>query len=299
MNKDKARAKKQSVVQIYGPVGLYNYIAMSLSLSCSELRHVTVEVYELMGGSPRQKHPGGVRSFGEFRHRSLVRKSIPQNEDGTWTLETATEITTPEQAVELNSSPRGVHVTAAEVQHLPKMQCFGYVVREPFTKPRNIDVDKAAAAGIAAGKDFKIVKSGFPVMNSDGTREVHPDEVLVGNMNYSRSLVLLGDCCAISSPMARIAHGADVLIHEATLTDKDKGDKADYGGHSTPSMAGLFADHIQAKVLLLNHLSPTSRFVAAERALAREAEEKIRGPTKVQIGYDHLELLVPWEGYPW
>lgn len=289
-------------VQIYGPLGIYNFIATSLSFSATELKHLTVEVYEFQGGSSRWKHPGAIRNYGEFRHQGLVRKYIPQNDDGTWTISTATEIESEEDAMKYNSQPHGVTVTAAELQHVPKLQCFGYVVSEPKTQPRNVDKERAIELGVKPGPKYTVLKSGFPVTSDDGTSQIRPDDVLVGDAPVPRSLAVLGDCCNVPDPMKKLCQDVDVLIHEATISsDSDTGNKVDHGGHSTPAMAGEFASGVNAKVLLLNHLSPTSRFRPVERALARDAENSIQNGrrTRVQVGYDHLELLVPRAGFPW
>jgi ribonuclease Z len=295
--------QRRKVVQVYGPVGLYNFIAMSLSLSATVLKHLTVEVFELQGGSSatRWRHPGAIRNYGEFRHPGLWRRSIPQNDDGTWTIEVAEEIVTAEDALRVDIERRGMYVTAAELDHVPKLQCFGYVVREATTQPRSIDKDRAIAAGVRPSKKFRILKSGIPVRSDDDTRLVDPKEVLLEDApRLPRTLALLGDCCTVPEPMRKLCQDVDVLVHEATIgSDQDSGIKVDRGGHSTPSMAGKFANDVNAKVLILNHLSPHLRVRASERALAREAEEQIRGRTRVQVAYDYLELLVPPSGFPW
>jgi ribonuclease BN (tRNA processing enzyme) len=71
-------SKDTKVIQIFGPVGLYNYIATSLSLSYADLRFLSVEVYEFEGGSKRWKQAGAVKNYPEFRVRGLSRKSLPQ-----------------------------------------------------------------------------------------------------------------------------------------------------------------------------------------------------------------------------
>lgn len=291
------KAKRQ--IQIYGPVGLYSFIAATLSLSYTELKYLSVEVFELCGGSPRRL-PLAMRQFGEVRQQGLYRKAIPQNEDGTWTIEIATEITTAKEAMAYNSRPRGMYVTAAELEHLPKLHCFGYVVREPLSQPRNIDETKAIEAGLRPSKKYQALKSGFSVPNDDGTAEIQPDDVLIGDAPAPRSVAILGDCSSVPSPMAELCRNVDVLVHEATIHETDKSSaKIDWGGHSDAGTAGAFANRVKAKVLVLNHLSATARILASERAMAREAERQIEGPTRVQIAYDHLELLVPRFGFPW
>jgi len=292
---------EKKLIQIYGPVGLYNYLAMSLSLSGTKLHYIKIQVHELHGGFAPWKHPGAMRQYGEFRLSGLERRTVPQNRDGTWTIESANEITSPVQAIESHDSrPTGTRIAAAEVQHVPKLQCFGYVFKEPETQPMSLDKDKALEMGIRPGSKYRILKCGFPVMTDDGSREVHPDEVCIGGRPAPRSVAVLGDCNNVPPPMADLCRDVDVLIHEATIgSDTDAGDKVDYGGHSTPGMAGRFADHVNAKVLLLNHLSATAIFRDAELELMQEAERNVRGRTRVQVAYDHLEILVPRRGFPW
>lgn len=214
--------KEQATVQVYGPVGLYNFIAATLSLSCAELNALHVEVYELRGGSRRKwVHPGTIQNYPEFKHRGLFRKSIPQNKDGTWTLERAEEITSPEEAEQssINSpTDRGLYVHAAQVSHVPALQCFGYVVQEPFSMPQRVDVERAMAAGVKPGRKYRLLKAGFAVPSDDGLRRVHPKDVIVDGLPIiSRKFALLGDCCGVPAPMAELCRDADVLVHEATL----------------------------------------------------------------------------------
>jgi ribonuclease Z len=219
--------KEQATVQVYGPVGLYNFIAASLSLSCAELNSLQVEVYELRGGSRRKwVHPGTIQNYPEFKNRGLFRKSIPQNKDGTWTLQRAEEITSPEEAEQSSSSSstdRGLHVHAAQVSHVPALQCFGYVVQEPFSMPQRVDVERAMAAGVQPGRKYRLLKAGFAVPSDDGLRRVHPKDVIAdGQPIISRKFALLGDCCGVPAPMAELCRDADVLVHEATLLQTGK-----------------------------------------------------------------------------
>jgi ribonuclease Z len=83
-----------------------------------------------------------------------------------------------------------------------------------------------------------------------------------------RKLVILGDTYD-PSPIAGLAVGADVLIHEATNAHLPNIDLQTKGvdtfesveartksrGHSTPQMAGAFAKRIGARKLVMNHFS--------------------------------------------
>jgi Metallo-beta-lactamase superfamily len=63
-------ANKQRAVEIYGPVGLYNYIATALTLTNTELRRLNVQVFELQGGTQRSmRYAGNRKSFPEFHHK--------------------------------------------------------------------------------------------------------------------------------------------------------------------------------------------------------------------------------------
>ena len=299
-NGPKLKGEPPRLIQIYGPVGLYNYIAASVSLSCTELKHVHVDVYELTGGSRRWVHPGSLQDYPEFRHRGLRRHSIPQDKDGTWTLQVAQEITSMEEARRFSSTPRGVYVKAAQVMHVTKLQCFGYAVQEPWSQPRNIDVERAKSAGVEPSDLYACLKSGFAVPSDDGSRMVQPEEVyrLDDLPDKPRKLAFLGDCCAVPGPMAELCTDADVLVHEATLLESQSGAKVDHGGHSTAAMAGRVADRVGAKVLFLNHISASHQTATAEEQIVQEASNAVEGPTKVQLSYDLLDIYVPRKGFP-
>lgn len=221
---------------------------------------------------------------------------IPQNADGTWTLVEPMEITTPELAVKYTSTPTGLSVKAAEIHHIPQLQCFGYTLQEPWSLPRSLDVDAARALGVTSSASYRILKSGFSVMNDDGTRQVHAHQVC-GEPARPRKVTVLGDCCLIPPAMEQLALNSDVLIHEATLSIVDKGQKVSMGGHSTAAQAAVFANKVKAKVLVLNHLPKKANKYKGINEFLGEAESRIRGPTRVQMGYDHLEVLIPRRGF--
>lgn len=286
---------------MYGPVGIYNYIAASINLSCSELKKLIVHVHELVGGTMRSsRYAANRNSFAEFGNRGLVRKELHQNKDGTWILEEPLEITTPELAAKHNSQPQGLFIRAAELHHVPQLQCFGYTVQEPNTLPRKIDATKAAALGVVADgkKNFSLLKSGFPVIDKDGDRTIYPEEVLVDERRRPRKITVLGDCCMVPPAMQELAMDSDVLVHEATNSkDDETGKKGLIGGHSSASQAALFANKVRAKVLLLNHLGTRIDVYPGMRECIKEAIREITGPTKVQLCFDHMELCIPRKGF--
>jgi ribonuclease BN (tRNA processing enzyme) len=340
-------ADEMRVLHIYGPEGLYELVATVLRLIHADLNFLRIEVHELVRGMSRSAGGGGGgggRSvvLAKSLRRNLIRRAVPQNPDGTWTLQTPVEITTPEEAESLPSSGRGVYVMAAEVYHLSKLTCLGYVIREPHTRPRLIDQSKAGKAGVQPGKKYNQLKYGFSVPSDvDPLIVVHPDQVLIGDPRPSRSVAILGDCCAVPEPMLALCQNVDVLVHEATLAEANEyrpglAEKVWRTGHSTAAMAGVVARRVQPKVLLLNHIPSALRLKVLERGLAMEAARQLvasrstsnhstrplslswpptttpsptatststtpvsPATTRVQVGYDHLEIMVPAEGFPW
>jgi ribonuclease Z len=123
-------------------------------------------------------------------------------------------------------------------------------VDEP-DQPGRIDAAKCAQLGLPPGSEYERLKNGFDVVSRDGT-VIKPSDV-VGGDRPGRRLCLLGDTCD-SIGIARLAMGADVLIHESTFA-ACKHQEAVYKGHSTSRMAGEFARVIGARNLLLTHFS--------------------------------------------
>jgi hypothetical protein len=54
------------ILEIYGPPGLYNYIAMVLSLSCSKVNYLNIHVIELVGGKNERGPPRIPRGKGNI-----------------------------------------------------------------------------------------------------------------------------------------------------------------------------------------------------------------------------------------
>lgn len=288
-------------VEIYGPVGLYNYIVTSLTLSGSELRKLKVDVYELHGGTQRSMRPSSNRKhFHEFRQKGVYRRIIPQNEDGTFTLVEPLEITSRDLANRKHSQPEGISIKAAEIHHVPQLQCFGYTFSEPQTQSRKLDVARAMQLGVRTMEKYRHLKSGFSVTPDDddksSARQVHPADVCDEPLK-PRKITILGDTCLVPPAMERLATDSDVLIHEATLSMSDTGRKVTDGGHSTAAEAAIVANKVRAKLLLLNHLSVKVDNGTGVMEWIQEAEERVRPETRVQIAFDHMEVMIPRGGF--
>jgi ribonuclease Z len=277
LNESAALTLNRRKVEMFGPVGLYNYLAIVLSLSCATLDSMEIHVYELQSGVDRS------RFYPEFEHPSLVRKALEQNSGGTWTIPQAVELNMPEHEGEHHARAGDWHVNAAEIRHLDRLQCLGYVFREQN--------DVAGSTLISA-----TVGSLLGVSTSEGNNQVHPNEVETEEHRRPRNVTVLGDCYDVPWPMLDLSWNSDVLVHEATFSAADF-DSRRSGGHSSPAMAGQVASSIEAKVLLLTHLSQAAAFRAGVQTILDEAQEAAGATTRVQMGYDHLEIRVPRNGF--
>src|SRR5204863_7044008 len=114
-------------------------------------------------------------------------------------------------------------------------------------RPGRFDERRAAELGVRPGPDFGRLQRGEEV---DG---VKPDQVL-GEARRGRKVVLTGDT-APSDMTRAVAHGADLLIHEATFTLEEE-ERARETGHSTAHGAAEVAVAAEVLMLALTHISP-------------------------------------------
>ncbi|OEU10989.1 Metallo-hydrolase/oxidoreductase, partial [Fragilariopsis cylindrus CCMP1102] len=200
-------------VKIYGPPGLFNYIASSITLSCTKLHSLNVEKEEIINQKSASRRSRKFVSLEGKRHKRI-------------------------------------HIKAAEVDHVPGVVTFGYVIKED-EPPHNLDVEKARSLGVShKNMNYDLLKYGFPVIadminNNNNNNSSDDDD---GN---ARKIAFIGDNRGWTREMTDIARNADVLIHEATLLEEDY-----IRGHSTAAMAGRNGANCDAKVLILNHISP-------------------------------------------
>lgn len=259
---------KSRTLRVYGPVGLYNYICMTLMLceakvgvNAQDGRPVIV-VHELVGGepgwSPRDRRAAFRKRDADFAMPGVESRSLSPEADGFWTI----------PPFEEDADGEGAHgggagfllpppqrrrqdfvVRAGMVKHT--VPTFAYTVQE-HDKPGTMDVAAVRARGLRPGPAYKALTEGRDVALPGDAGVVRAAEVM-GPRKRGRKLTVLGDT---SDPYAvtALARDSDVLLHEATLEDRMQA-MAVSRGHSTPSMAARFARHVRARRLVLTHLS--------------------------------------------
>jgi ribonuclease Z len=179
----------------------------------------------------------------------------------------------------------GYLVAPFQVAH--RVRAYGYAIVEQ-DRPGRFDEQRARELGVEPGPDFGRLQRGEPV-SVDG-REVLPEQVL-GETRPGRRIVLAGDSAPADSTRA-IAHGADLLVHEATFT-VEEAERAAETGHSTARGAAELAAAAEVTLLALNHVSP--RYSPDDlRAEAREAFDA----TIVPRDFDRVEIPFPERGRP-
>ncbi len=121
-------------------------------------------------------------------------------------------------------------------------------------------------------------------------RTVSPDEVL-GPPRPGRTVVITGDT-APSPRVVEVAHGADVLVHEATFCE-DERERARETLHSTATEAADVARLADVQLLALVHLS--TRYSGGD--VAREART-VFPETVVPRDFDVIEVPFRERGAP-
>lgn len=179
----------------------------------------------------------------------------------------------------------GYSVTAARADH--SVINFAYAIEEE-PRPGRFDKPKALALGVPEGRMFGKLQSGHSVQLEDG-RTIHPEDVL-GPDRRGRKVVISGDTRP-SDAIARLAEGADILIHEATYLDEHQ-EQAEENQHSTAREAGEVAKKAGVRALWLHHFSP--RYTTADGHL-REAWEVFR-ETHVARDFSTVDVALPDNG---
>ncbi|KDO27603.1 hypothetical protein SPRG_06871 [Saprolegnia parasitica CBS 223.65] len=268
---------KTNPIHIYGPRGLKAYVRSMLLHTMSRIGTGFV-LHELLLANDTPS-ANGDRHIDEVLGDDFVAMSTtlgPNKDDiatAYWTLQTG--------------SATAFEILAAPIPHT--VPTVGYLLREPALPGRlNIELVAPILQRNKAALQLKNplallpkLKNGETLTMPDGT--VLSPETCVGPTRPGRVVVILGDTSdALASafvPLTARDPYVDVVVHEATNaclpsdvaagaspTDVEAQTKSH--GHSTPEMAGAFANAIRCKRLLLNHFSSRYKGDGADDSIA-------------------------------
>lgn len=175
----------------------------------------------------------------------------------------------------------GYKIAPVPVSH--RVNAFGYVLYEDG-RPGEFDPQAAVELGLTPGPEFGLVQHGTTV------KGVTPEQVL-GPPRVGRKLMISGDTAPCDS--VRIAaHGADLLIHEATFAEEEL-ERAEETQHSTAAQAAAVARDAGVMMLALTHVS--SRYPPV---VLREEATAVFDATVLPRDFDTIEIPFRERGTP-
>jgi ribonuclease Z len=176
----------------------------------------------------------------------------------------------------------GGHLVAAfPVEH--RVTAYGYAFVED-DRPGRFDPDAARALGVPEGPDFGRLQRGETVGG------VRPEQV-VGPTRPGRRIVISGDTRPCQTTEV-YAHGADVLVHEATFLEDERA-RARTTAHSTAIEAAEIARDAGVRLLALTHLS--TRYFPRD---VRDEARAVFPATVVPRDFDAIDVPFPERGEP-
>ncbi|XP_004579549.2 zinc phosphodiesterase ELAC protein 1 [Ochotona princeps] len=270
-------------IEIFGPVGLRDFIWRTMQLSHTELVFPYV-VHELVPTADQCP----AEALRELAGMDKADSPAAQGQGRTILLDSE------EDAYLLVDEEQFV-VKAFRLFH--RIPAFGFSVMEK-KGPGKLNAQKLKDLGVPPGPAYGKLKNGISVVLENGVT-VSPQDVLKKPVS-GRKICILGDCSGVvGEGGVKLCFEADLLIHEATLNDAQM-DKAKEHGHSTPQMAATFAKLCRAKRLVLTHFSqrykPTSLAREGEpdgtMELKRQAEAVLE-LQEVTLAEDFMVISIP------
>ena len=203
----------------------------------------------------------------------------------TYALRTAGRVRFDLRVIELATGDvlerDGYRIAPVPVAH--RGLAFGYVIFED-ERPGVFDPDAAQHLGLIPGPEFGRVQRGETV------RGVAPEQVL-GPSRPGRKVAISGDTTPCET-LRVAASGADVLVHEATFAQEERGRAAETG-HSTAAQAATLARDAEVSCLALTHFS--TRYPVG---LLRDEARAIFPATVLPRDFDTIEIPLPERGQP-
>lgn len=131
--------------------------------------------------------------------------------------------------------------------------------------------------GVEPREGIELLRTGsFVVSASPNAHGNMPNLALRFQAPERRAAVVYSSDTEPCEEVVRLARGADILIHEATFPERDRGR---FGAHSTPSEAGQVAARAGVGRLILCHIE--ADYHAELDALAAEARGHFAGPVEI------------------
>lgn len=174
----------------------------------------------------------------------------------------------------------GYRVAAVPVRH-GNRAAYGYALIED-ERPGEFDPAEAARLGVSPGPDFGRLQRGEVIGG------VRPEQVM-GEAREGRRVVISGDTAPVQA-LAVAAHGADLLVHEATFAEEEA-ERARETFHSTARQAAELALEAEVRLLALTHIS--SRYAGAE---IRDQARAVFAATEAPRDFDTIEIPFPERG---
>jgi ribonuclease Z len=175
----------------------------------------------------------------------------------------------------------GYLIAAFPVEH--RVTAYGYAFVED-DRPGRFDADAARALGVPEGPDFGRLQRGEVVAG------VRPEQV-VGPRRPGRRIVISGDTRPCQTTEV-YAHGADVLVHEATFLE-DERERARATAHATARQAAELARDAGVRMLAVTHLS--TRYFPRD---VRDEARAVFPGTVVPRDFDAIHVPFPERGEP-
>ena len=174
-------------------------------------------------------------------------------------------------------------VTAHELSH--RVPSFAYRFNE-HTHSTRLDTDKLDHLGVPRGELWGQLQSGKPVYLEDGS-EVLPEQVMLPPPP-ARTVIIAGDNNRPELLLDTLK-GADLLVHEATMTQEVLDRVGPVWMHSSARMVAEVAQQSGIPNLILTHFSGRYRLSSEDKescveVLRAEAEQFFDG--KVQLARD-------------
>ena len=180
----------------------------------------------------------------------------------------------------------GAEVRAFAVEH--SVRAHGYALVEA-ERPGRFDPEEAKRLGVKEGPAFAALQRGETVESLNG-ETVGPRQVM-GESRPGRTIAITGDTAPCHATV-EAAHGADLLVHDASFSEEEVQRAADTG-HSTVGQAAAVAREAEVELLALVHIS--SRYHVGK--VLDEAREVFE-PTVAPRDFDLIEIPFPERGGP-